>query len=224
VRRAGFAFYNDGLLQRFLRDNSEMLIGARVLEIGCGKGALSWELAQRGAKIYSVDISAELLSLAIHAEGEFPSPVFLLCDAHSLPFANRSFDYVVGNGVLHHLDIGRAFAEIARVLKPEGKAFFVEPMRHHPVLRVIRMLTPHSRTPDEKPLTFTDIAQAGNFFYKVTHSEHYLFSVLLGPLGFLSGRLQQRLVRVFSRLDNVIFRTLPWTRKFAWMTFISLER
>jgi SAM-dependent methyltransferase len=52
-------------------------------------------------------------------------------DAESLPFADRSFDLVLGHAVLHHLpDLDRAFAEFHRVLRPGGRiAFAGEPSR-----------------------------------------------------------------------------------------------
>jgi SAM-dependent methyltransferase len=53
------------------------------------------------------------------------------CDAAELPFADESFDLVLGHAVLHHLpDLDRCFAEFARVLKPGGTLFFAgEPSR-----------------------------------------------------------------------------------------------
>ena len=44
-----------------------------------------------------------------------------------MPFASNSFDYVVDIGALHHLQLDLAGPEIARVLKPSGKAIFIEP-------------------------------------------------------------------------------------------------
>src|SRR3954451_10105127 len=53
------------------------------------------------------------------------------CDATELPFADESFDLVLGHAVLHHLpDLDRAFAEFLRVLRPGGTLLFAcEPSR-----------------------------------------------------------------------------------------------
>jgi SAM-dependent methyltransferase len=56
----------------------------------------------------------------------------VVCDAERLPFADESFDLVLGHAVLHHIpDLDRAFAEFARVLRPGGLvAFCGEPSAH----------------------------------------------------------------------------------------------
>jgi len=49
-------------------------------------------------------------------------------NAEELKFADDYFDIVCGGAILHHLDLNKALSEIARVLKPDGKAIFVEPL------------------------------------------------------------------------------------------------
>src|SRR5262249_34364314 len=77
---------------------------------------------------------------------------FAVMDAHDLEFADGSLDLVFGVAILHHLEFARALREIHRVLREGGKIVFVEPLRHNPVARVVRWLTPGARTPDELPL------------------------------------------------------------------------
>jgi ubiquinone/menaquinone biosynthesis C-methylase UbiE len=48
-------------------------------------------------------------------------------DAHHLPYDDATFDYVVGDGILHHLD-DVALGEVHRVRKPGGRALFREPL------------------------------------------------------------------------------------------------
>ncbi len=74
-------------------------------------------------------------------------------DAHELVFPDDLFDIVVGNGILHHLDLPVCLASIERVLKPKGFALFIEPLAGNPLLKLFRVLTPRARTIDEKPLT-----------------------------------------------------------------------
>src|SRR5215211_8056709 len=54
------------------------------------------------------------------------------CDAAALPFADASFDLVLGHAVLHHLpELDKAFAEFSRVLRPGGTLLFAGEPSHH---------------------------------------------------------------------------------------------
>jgi SAM-dependent methyltransferase len=93
--------------------------GRRVLEVGCGTGALSAELAALGSKVWGVDSSPEMLgearARAAHGAG------FKLGRAEALPFKDGWFERAVMRLVVHHLDRPAAFAEVHRVLAPEGR-------------------------------------------------------------------------------------------------------
>lgn len=114
--------------------NATSVRGAAVLDYGCGDGSFSHLMTSHGAQVYGVDISLQEIGRARAAApaGGKGTRQFLMGDAHIAPFPDNFFDFVVGNGALHHLDLERAYAEIARVLKPGGRAFFMEPMYHHP--------------------------------------------------------------------------------------------
>lgn len=82
---------------------------------------------------------------------------FMVVDAHAIALPNAFFDRVVGWGVLHHLDLPAAMLEVNGLLKPEGKALFLEPLGDNPLLRLYR-LAMRSHTIDERPLTQEDLA------------------------------------------------------------------
>jgi ubiquinone/menaquinone biosynthesis C-methylase UbiE len=107
---------------------------ARSLEIGAGTGYFSLNLLQTGvvAEATCTDISPGMLAtLERNAAALGLEVETAACDAAELPFADGSFDLVLGHAVLHHLpDLDRAFAEFARVLRPGGTLFFAgEPSR-----------------------------------------------------------------------------------------------
>jgi SAM-dependent methyltransferase len=107
---------------------------ARSLEIGAGTGYFSLNLLRAGVVLEATctDISPGMVrALAANAERLGVPVNALRADAESLPFADRSFDLVLGHAVLHHLpDLERAFAEFHRVLKPGGRIVFAgEPSR-----------------------------------------------------------------------------------------------
>lgn len=139
------------------------LDGKRVLDLGCGRGERSLTLLERGATVDGIDISAVYIGQAdeeARAAG-FTSErfTFVAGDAHHLPYDDATFDYVVGEGILHHLDLDIALGEVHRVLKPGGRALFHEPLLDNPLLKFFRVLTPKARTEDELPLSASDLQQ-----------------------------------------------------------------
>lgn len=106
----------------------------RSLEIGAGTGYFSLNLLQAGVvrSATCTDISPGMLRrLEANARSLHLDVESVACDAAELPFEDASFDIVLGHAVLHHLPaLERAFAELARVLRPGGTLFFAgEPSR-----------------------------------------------------------------------------------------------
>jgi SAM-dependent methyltransferase len=204
------------------------LRGARVLDYGCGNGEFSMILARRGAHVLGIDISPKLIEQARLSAAKLgwdgSAPLFVAGDAHHTPFGDALFDYVVGNGALHHLDLEKAFAEIARVLKPGGKAVFLEPMLHHPLLWTLRRLTPKTHTADERPLSLADIERARKWFPTCRHREHFLLAVCAAPAHLLGKRLALAVIGALDRLDEQLMRLLPGLRQYAWLTVVELEK
>jgi SAM-dependent methyltransferase len=108
---------------------------ARALEIGAGTGYFSLNLLQAGVigEATCMDISPGMLEVLAANARELGLDVETVAgDAERLPAPDRSFDLVLGHAVLHHIpDLGRAFAEFLRVLRPGGRiAFAGEPSRY----------------------------------------------------------------------------------------------
>jgi ubiquinone/menaquinone biosynthesis C-methylase UbiE len=108
---------------------------ARSLEIGCGTGYFTLNLMRAGLieQATCSDISPGMLSaLELNATRLGLAVTTQPADAERLPFADGSFDLVLGHAVLHHIpDLARAFAEFARVLAPGGTLVFAgEPSRY----------------------------------------------------------------------------------------------
>jgi len=98
------------------------LRGRRVLELGCGTGRLAAALTERAAaRVWAVDASPEMLDVAV---ARAPRVAFRRADAERLPFKPGAFERAVANLVVHVLDRPRAFAEVRRVLRPDGRFVF----------------------------------------------------------------------------------------------------
>lgn len=107
------AEYGKGLLE-FVESDPQQAI----LDLGCGTGTLTGELALRAARVVGVDASPEMIAAARRA---FPQLEFLVADALELPFG-AEFDVVFSNAVFHWLpDHDRLLKNIHRVLKPGGR-------------------------------------------------------------------------------------------------------
>lgn len=101
----------------------------RVLEIGCGSGAL---LRRLPAKVrYGVEPAASLLDTSREFQG-------IIAAAENLPFADEAFDLVFFKHALHHVtDKRRAFDEAVRVTRKGGRVAFIEPNAVHPHRRLV---------------------------------------------------------------------------------------
>jgi 2-polyprenyl-3-methyl-5-hydroxy-6-metoxy-1,4-benzoquinol methylase len=115
--------------------SSHLKPGMAVLELGCGTGSFTRELARSGAEIVAIDVSPELLEIA-NANPSAPNVQYQIQNAYALRYPEGMFDSVVGSSVLHHLEIEDAIRDIYRVLKPEGTIYFTEPNMLNPQIAI----------------------------------------------------------------------------------------
>ena len=113
-----------------------------ALEIGAGTGYFSLNLLQAGAieRATATDISPGMLATLEGNASQLGLKVqTAAAEAETLPFPDESFDLVFGHAVLHHIpDLGQAFSEFTRVLRPGGTlAFCGEPSRYGDLLAAI---------------------------------------------------------------------------------------
>jgi SAM-dependent methyltransferase len=196
----------------------------RVLEYGCGPGSHAFFLAREGARVTGIDISDVAIGQAMEraaAEGVTERCHFEVMNAERTNFDDSLFDLICGTAILHHLDLDAAYAEIARLLKPAGRAVFVEPMGHNPVINAYRRRTPQLRTEDEHPLLTRDLDLTHKYFRDADFTFFNLFALLAVPLRGTRGF--DPALTALQALDRAVFRVAA-ARKHAWMVLISLSR
>jgi demethylmenaquinone methyltransferase / 2-methoxy-6-polyprenyl-1,4-benzoquinol methylase len=99
--------------------------GDRILDLGCGTGDLTLQLARAGARPVGLDLSHRMLVEA--GRKVAPARALVQGSAFSLPFADGSFAGAVSGFVLRNLnDLPRAFDELARVIRPGGRIGLVD--------------------------------------------------------------------------------------------------
>jgi SAM-dependent methyltransferase len=116
--------------------------GMTVLDLGCGEGRHAFEALRRGADVVAVDWGrsevettkrwlgaiAEAGEAGRAADGTAARYEVVRGDLTALPFPDASVDRVIASEVLEHIpDDAAAFAEIARVLRPGGRAAVTVP-------------------------------------------------------------------------------------------------
>ena len=202
--------------------------GAHVLDIGCGHGKQSLLLLKHGAKVAGIDISQNYIEDARQAAKKSgyrnEQYDFRTMDAHSLHFPPAIFDLVIGRGILHHLDLKLALSQIHRVLKIGGRAIFQEPLAASPLLKLFRLLTPHARTRDEKPLSPEDLHMIeANWITQTT-----FYGLISAPVAVLTSIALRPFennifLRIADRIEQKINR-IPAVRPFNQYVVLNLIR
>ena len=139
LARAGYDVYRDGFNTPAFLAMLPDVSGARGLDLGCGEGHNTRQVAARGAVMTGIDIADAFLRHARAAESASPAGVvYVHGSASALPFRHGSFDFVTAFMSLMDMpDVPRVLAEAARVLRPGG---FLQASIEHPCF-----LTPHRR-------------------------------------------------------------------------------
>ncbi len=95
----------------------------RVLDIGCGGGELSEQLALPGREVFGLDVSVAELEIASRRPGNW-----VCADARQMPFADSSMDAVVSSLAMLVIEpLDQVISEVARVLRPGGVFAFLCP-------------------------------------------------------------------------------------------------
>ena len=178
--------------------------GKRVLDVGCGDGALSYLLARRtGAHITGIDSSAEAIHFARGKTKSNTSIEFIEASAYQLPFPPNSFDYIVSSDVIEHLQNPRAMlAEIKRVFNGKGKVIITTPLRF-----------------TEEPLDKMHVQEFFESDFRQLLSEHFggeIEIIKTHPVAFMELQNRHFLIKYLFNLLNLLFRFNPFKKSRGW--------
>ena len=159
------------------------LQGRRVLDFGCGHGMAAIVLAKWGARVTAFDLSGGYVGEArARARANRAAVDFVQANGEYLPFADETFDYIWGNAVLHHLNLRRGWTRAGARFKT-GASGRLHANRG-PAIRSSNWARKHcaypgkERTPEEMPLTRTELDQLAQIFPRMDIAGYELFSML----------------------------------------------
>jgi len=191
-------------------EHLEPLDGARVLDFACGAGVLSAWLADRGADVVGLDISAGSIARARELVAALGLSVTFVASPISPTAPEGSFDRICGSFALHHTDLAVTGPLLASKLVPGGTAAFIETMATNPLLRFARRFVGRFGVPrygslDEHPLTSRDLEFLGRTFGEVSSFAPELVFMRIFDRQLLGFR-HRRVSRAIAALDDSLGR------------------
>lgn len=197
------------------------------LDYACGNGLYTIRAARAGAKLaVGIDISETSIRNAgetAGAAGVADRTRFLQRDCEDTGLPSGSFSSALCSGMLHHLELSRAFPELARIMEPGGRILCVEALHYNPIIQLYRNRTPELRTDWEKA-HILGLAEV-NFAKKWFSVRNMRFFLMAAPLAtfFPRGVLRSGLLRVGHAIDAITTR-IPLLQMWSWQFSFELVK
>ncbi|MCX6907770.1 MAG: class I SAM-dependent methyltransferase [Verrucomicrobia bacterium] len=228
---------------RFIRRQLGELRGKTLLDVGCGLGEASVYFALEGATVTSLDLSSGMLAAASSlAERNGVRIATVKCSAEDLGLpADARFDVIYAGNLLHHVDVARTVAVLARHLKDDGVLVTWDPVAYNPVINIYRRIATAVRTPDEHPLTLKDIRVFRQHFVQVDTRWFWFATLVVFVIMALVERRDPNrerywkkvveeserwawLYKPLEKLDEFLLAGLPFLRPLCWNVVIVARK
>lgn len=201
--------------------------GSAFLDYACGNGHLAHMAVENGAKVVvGIDISDVSVQNASEraAQAGFGAIAhFLQRDCEDTQLPADQFDACLCSGMLHHLDLTRAFPELYRIMAPGGRILGVEALSYNPFIQLYRRLTPQLRTEFEARhiLGMKDLRLAQRWF----EVENLKFFLMAAPLAtFLPPGAPRRLGLAAGHAVDTVLTRIPLFRLWSWIFSFELVK
>lgn len=190
------------ILQK-IKDFALLNSETKVLDVGCGAGFLSNELALAGLQVTGVDLSEESLKVARHHDAT-KKVEYLAADAYKIPFPDHSFDIVTAMDFLEHVDRpDEVIKEFSRVLKPTGLFIF--------------------HTFNRNPIAYLIIIKFVEWFVKNTPKDMHVLHLFIKPRELAKYCLNAKMKTHEMVGIKPIFSTIPLKNYFSGIVPKSLK-
>ncbi|HUR92446.1 MAG TPA: class I SAM-dependent methyltransferase [Gemmatimonadaceae bacterium] len=199
--------------------------GKVFLDYACGNGRNAIRAAQQGAALaIGIDISEVSVENARRAAAEAAVAdrcLFLQRDCEDTGLPAGAIDVCVCSSMLHHLDLDRAYPELARILAPDGRILGHEALAYNPLIQLYRALTPQLRTAWETQhiLSLGDVRKARRWF-RVGTVRYFLMTAPVATL-LPDGAIRRVGLGIAHRIDVVLTR-LPLLNRLSWQFTFEL--
>jgi len=207
------------------------LKGRHILDCGCGPGHTSIMFTRRGATVEAFDIDddelakAEILAVANGVDISYSKQWF-----EEINYPDASFDLAFGSCVIHHVEVDKAAAQLGRVLKPGGRAVFIENSNRNPLLMFARSrlvgkfgIPKYGDDEEEHPLRDDEIERLRKVFPGEVNI-HFPSLVLFRLLDYYVFRRRSKLLTGLMRgLDSAV-GSIYWLRRYSYFQIIEFVR
>jgi len=215
----------------------------RLLDVGCGLGEASVYFALLNAEVTASDLSPSMLrATTILAEMNDVTVTPHLAAAEDMQLLpTDKFDVIYAGNLLHHVSIEETIQRLVAHLSPNGKLVTWDPLAYNPVINIYRKIATKVRTPDEHPLTWTDIKTFHKHFETVetryfwlTTLAIFIFMALVQRRNpneerfwkviLLEGKKWRWIYTPLEMLDRVLLFLIPPLRLLCWNVVIIAQR
>ena len=199
---------------------SSLKSGMIALEIGCGTGFFTREIAKKPVRVTAIDISPDMIDLARkNLLNEFSNVEFIVENAYQTSFADQTFHAVIGSSVLHHLDVDQALEEIYRVLKPGGYIAFTEPNMMNPQIALQKNIPALKKALGDSP----DETAFFTWSIRKRLKKAGFTAIEIIPFDFLHPRIPEALIKTLLPLTDLAEK-IPLLRQIAGSIYITAKK